>query len=163
VAFGILFALSGAVGPIFGQNLGAKRLDRVRRAYLDAITFSAIVILAMSALLFVLRGPIADVFHAEGLTREIVYLFCGPLSLLFFFNGLIFVANAACNNLGAAFQSTLVNWGRHTIGTLPFAWAGAIWWGAEGVLVGQAVGGILFGLVAAWLAYRVIEKVAARG
>lgn len=163
VAFGILFALSGAVGPIFGQNLGAKRVDRVRRAYLDAILFSAIVIVAMSALLFLSRGWIADVFHAEGLTREIVFLFCGPLSLLFFFNGLIFVANAACNNLGAAFQSTLVNWGRHTIGTLPFAWAGAMWWGAQGALVGQAVGGILFGVLAAWLALRVIARVERQG
>jgi len=39
VAFGILFALSGAVGPIFGQNLGAGRMDRVRRTYTDAILF----------------------------------------------------------------------------------------------------------------------------
>ena len=97
-------------------------------------------------------------FHAEGLARDLVYLFCGPLSLLFFFNGLIFVANATCNNLGAAFQSTLVNWGRHTLGTLPFALWGAQHWGAPGVLVGQAAGGILFGLLAVVLALRVIRR-----
>jgi peptidoglycan/LPS O-acetylase OafA/YrhL len=33
---------------------------------------------------------------------------------------------------------------------------GAIW-GAQGVLVGQAVGGAVFAAVAAWLALRVIE------
>ena len=31
VAFGAVFALTGAVGPIFGQNLGARLMDRVRR------------------------------------------------------------------------------------------------------------------------------------
>ena len=53
---------------------------------------------------------------------------CGPLSLLFFFNGAIFAANALCNNLGAPMQSTVVNWGRHTLGTVPPAlWLGAVW------------------------------------
>ena len=77
---------------------------------------------------------------------------------MFFFNGLIFVANAACNNLGAALQSTAVNWARHTLGTLPFAvWLGAIY-GAEGVLIGQSVGGVVFGLLAIWLAWRVVRQ-----
>ena len=159
VAFGIIFALSGAVGPIIGQNLGAGKMDRVRRTLRESILFSGIVIVVMSAVLFLARGAIADAFHAEGLTRDLIYLFCGPLSLLFFFNGMIFVANAVCNNLGAAMQSTMVNWGRHTIGTVPFAWAFGMWWGAPGVLVGQAVGGILFGVLAVWLALRVVDRV----
>jgi Na+-driven multidrug efflux pump len=163
VAFGIIFALSGAVGPILGQNLGARKMDRVRRAFWDAILFSGLVIVVMSALLFVARPWIAEVFHAEGLTRDLIYLFCGPLSLLFFFNGMIFVANATCNNLGAAMQSTMVNWGRHTIGTVPFAMALGLYWGAEGVLIGQAVGGVLFGVLAVWLALRVIDRVTAQG
>ena len=41
--------------------------------------------------------------------------------------------------------------------SLPFAWAGALWWGAEGVLIGQAAGGILFGLGAVWLAGRLYD------
>ena len=159
VAFGIIFALSGAVGPIIGQNLGAGKMDRVRRTLRESILFSGIVIVVMSAVLFAARGAIADAFHAEGLTRDLIYLFCGPLSLLFFFNGMIFVANAVCNNLGAAMQSTMVNWGRHTIGTVPFALAFGMWWGAPGVLIGQAVGGILFGFLAVWLAMRVVDRV----
>jgi putative MATE family efflux protein len=164
VAFGVIFALSGALGPIIGQNLGAGRMDRVRRAFLDALLFTALVILAVTAVLFALRAPLADLFRAEGLTRDLVFLFCGPLALLWFFNGAIFVGNAVCNNLGRPFWSTLVNWGRHTLGTVPFAiWLGSLW-GAPGVLIGQAVGGVVFGLLAVWLALRAIAapKVAAR-
>lgn len=161
VAFGMIFALSGAIGPIIGQNLGARRMDRVRRGFRDAILFAGLVILVMSALLFLGRGAIADLFRAEGLTRDLVYLFCGPLSLMFFFNALIFVANAACNNLGAAMQSTLVNWGRHTLGTVPFALWGAQVAGPQGVLIGQAFGGVVFGLPAVFLALRVIDRRAA--
>ncbi|MDZ7907392.1 MAG: MATE family efflux transporter [Gemmobacter sp.] len=161
VAFGMIFALSGAIGPIIGQNLGARRMDRVRRGFRDAILFAGLVIAVMSALLFLGRGAIADLFRAEGLTRDLVYLFCGPLSLMFFFNALIFVANAACNNLGAAMQSTLVNWGRHTLGTVPFALWGAQVAGPQGVLIGQAFGGVVFGLLAVFLALRVIDRRAA--
>jgi putative MATE family efflux protein len=162
VALGVIFALSGAIGPIIGQNYGAGRMDRVRRAFLDGLLFTAIVIVLVTVILFVLRAPIADLFHAEGLTRDLVYLFCGPLCLLFFFNGAIFVANAACNNLGRPFTSTLINWGRHTVGTVPFAWWMGSYWGAQGVLIGQAVGGILFGLLAVWLALRMIDATPAR-
>jgi putative MATE family efflux protein len=158
VAFGVIFALSGALGPIIGQNLGAGRMDRVRRAFGDALIFTAAVIVVVSAVLFLLRGPIANLFQAEGLTREIVFLFCGPLALLWFFNGVIFVSNAVCNNLGRPFWSTVVNWGRHTVGTIPLMlWLGSIY-GAQGVLVGQAIGGILFGVMAWWLASRVIDN-----
>ena len=162
VALGVIFALSGAVAPIIGQNYGAGRMDRVRRTFIDALLFTAIVIVGVTAVLFVLRVPIAGMFHAEGLTRDLVYLFCGPICLLFFFNGAIFVANAVCNNLGKPFQSTLINWGRHTIGTVPFAWWLGGYWGAEGVLIGQALGGVVFGVLGAWLALRMIDATPAR-
>jgi putative MATE family efflux protein len=158
VAFGVIFALSGAIGPIIGQNFGAGRMDRVRRTLIDGLIFTGLVIVLVSALLFALRGPIADAFKAEGLTRDLVYLFCGPLALLWFFNGMIFVGNAVCNNLGRPFWSTVVNWGRHTVGTIPLAiWLGG-YWGAQGVLIGQAIGGVVFGLAAVWLALTAIRS-----
>jgi len=158
VAFGVIFALSGALGPIIGQNLGAGRMDRVREAFRAGLIFTAAVILVVAALLFVLRAPIADVFQAQGLTRDIVFLFCGPLALLWFFNGVIFVSNAVCNNLGRPFWSTLVNWGRHTVGAIPLMlWLGSMY-GAPGVLFGQALGGVVFGVLAWWLAMRAIDN-----
>ncbi|MGL5009503.1 MAG: MATE family efflux transporter [Paracoccaceae bacterium] len=158
VAFGVIFALSGAIGPIIGQNIGAGRMDRVRRAFLDGMIFTAVVILSVSLILFLLRAPLADLFRAEGLTRDLVFLFCGPLSLLWFFNGVIFVSNAACNNLGRPFWSTTLNWGRHTLGTIPpMLWLGSIY-GAQGVLVGQALGGVIFAMIAWWMALRAMQN-----
>ena len=93
-----------------------------------------------------------------GVTRDLIFLFCGPLTLLFFFNGVIFVSNAVCNNLGRPFWSTLVNWGRHTVGTIPFILGLGQLYGAPGVLVGQALGGVIFGGIAWWLALRVIAN-----
>lgn len=158
VAFGILFALSGAVGPVIGQNFGARQMDRVRRAFLDGLLFALIVTLLMAGVLFALRGPVADLFGATGQARDLIYLFCGPLALAWYFNGVIFVGNAAFNNLGTPFHSTWINWGRHTLGTIPFVLLGSLWFGAEGVLMGQALGGVIFGALSIWLALRVIAR-----
>lgn len=158
VAFAVIFALSGAIGPVIGQNFGALKLKRVRQAFREGIVFTAIVVAGVTLVLFLLRAPIADLFGARGLARELLYLFCGPLALFFFFNGVLFVANAAFNNMGHPFYSTGLNWGRHTLGTVPFVMAGGALWGAPGVLIGQALGGVVFGGLAAALALRVIAR-----
>ncbi|MCB1359010.1 MAG: MATE family efflux transporter [Maritimibacter sp.] len=160
VAFGVVFALSGAIGPIIGQNFGANRHDRVQGALRDGLLFVAVVVVLISALLFLLRAPIAGLFNAEGIARSLVYLFCGPLALAWFFNGVIFVANASFNNLGHPFYSTWINWGRHTLGTIPFVIAGGALWGAPGVLIGQAAGGVVAAAVALILATRVTRRAA---
>jgi putative MATE family efflux protein len=158
LAFGVLFALSGAVGPILGQNWGAGRYDRMRMTLRDSTLFCALYVLPVWALLVALQGPIIALFGASGLSADLIALFLwisGPMWLTL---GGLFVANAAFNNLGFPLYSTAFNWGRATIGTLPLAMLGAWLGGAQGVLIGVALGGALFGLSALWLAFRVIEQ-----
>ena len=155
VAFAVVFALSGAVGPIVGQNAGANQPDRVRGAIRASLSFVAIYVVIVAALLFLFRGPIAGLFGAEGTTLMLVYLFCGPLALSWIFNGWIFVGNAAFNNLDHPFYSTWINWGRQTLGTWPLVIAGAALYGASGVLIGQAIGGVVFAGISLWLMNRV--------
>jgi hypothetical protein len=51
VAFGSVFALSGAVGPIIGQNLGARDILRVRRTLTDSLFLATIAVIAGAAYL----------------------------------------------------------------------------------------------------------------
>ena len=158
VAFAAIFALSGAIGPIVGQNFGAGRQDRVRGAIRDGLIFTVAVTLAVSLALFLLRPGLAWLFSLDGEALRLVFLFAGPLSLLWFFNGVIFVGNAAFNNLGHPFYSTWINWGRHTVGTLLPILALAPAFGAAGVLVGQSLGGVAFALLSLWLTDRLIRE-----
>lgn len=161
VAFAIIFALSGAVGPIIGQNAGAKNSERVIGAFREALLFTLGVTLVVSLALFLLRTPLEWLFQLQDAptARTLVFLFAGPLSLLWFFNGVIFVANAAFNNLGHPFYSTLTNWGRHTLGTIPLVILFSAWLGAPGVLIGQAVGGVIFAAISILLARRILGSV----
>lgn len=162
VAFGAIFALSGAVGPILGQNYGAGRIDRVQRAFMDALILILAYCAVVWAILFIARDPIVALFEADGDAAGLVILFCTYVAASFIFNGALFVANASFNNLGFATYSTVFNWGKATIGTLPFVWLGAqMEWGgggAQGVLVGQAMGSVVFGLAAVITAYLVMQK-----
>ncbi len=158
VTFAVIFALSGAIGPIIGQNFGARNFDRVRGAIRDGLIFTGVYVALAAVILFLLRDPIAVLFDADGLAKSLIYLFCGPLALAWFFNGAIFVGNAAFNNLGHPFYSTWINWGRNTLGTIPLVTVGAWAFGAPGVLIGQAAGGVIFALVSWWLTARLVTR-----
>jgi Na+-driven multidrug efflux pump len=119
--------------------------------------------MAMATLLWLLLDPLVALFDATGDSLALLTLFCGPLALAFFFNGALFVSNAAFNNMGRPFWSTAINWGRHTLGTIPFVAAGAWAFGAPGVLIGQAVGGVLFAGLSIWMATRLISGHVAAG
>ncbi|MEO0496185.1 MAG: MATE family efflux transporter [Pseudomonadota bacterium] len=157
LAFGAIFALSGAVGPIIGQNYGAGNRPRILAALRDGMIFTMVYVLAVWLILALLREHIATAFDTTGQARELVELFCLVVAGTFFFNGALFVANAAFNNLGYAFYSTLFNWGRATIGVIPFVYFGGLWYGAPGVLVGWGLGAVVFGIVSVLVAFRTMR------
>jgi putative MATE family efflux protein len=162
LAFGAIFALSGSVGPILGQNLGAKKFDRLKRAITDSLVFMLIYCLAMWLLLVLLQGEIVRFFGASGEGADLIRFFCVYVAGTFLFVGFLFVANAGFNNLGFPAWSTFFNWGRATLGTIPFVWFGATKFGAAGVIAGQAAGSIVFGIAAVIVCYIVVGRMAER-
>jgi hypothetical protein len=99
-------------------------------------------------------------FHAQGETAELLTFVCAYGGVLWLFLGAIFVANAAFNNLGFPLLSTLFNWGRATLGTVPFVTIGTTRFGPEGGYVGLIFGSALFGAGAVITAYYVTARLA---
>jgi putative MATE family efflux protein len=153
VAFGLIYSLSGAVGPILAQNLGAGRFDRVRQTLRASLGFMLVAVAAAWLLLALLQGPLTRAFSLEGQAALLLQAFCSWLAAGFFFAGALFVANAAFNNLGHPLWSTGFNWARATVGTIPLAWWGAHYGPVE-VLAGQALGTAVFGALALCIAFR---------
>jgi putative MATE family efflux protein len=160
MAFGVLFAMSAAVGPIMGQNLGAKRIARVRQVLTDCFIVAAIYVVVVSIFLAGAAPFIVKLFGAQGETARLVVFVCTYGGLLWLFLGGIFVANAAFNNLGSPLLSTVFNWGRATLGTIPFVTLGAARFGPEGGYAGLIAGSALFGTAAVFAAYYVTGRLA---
>jgi len=156
LAFAAVFSLSGAVGPILSQNLGAGRLDRVHSAMRNSLVFTLLYCVVMWLLLAVSWQWIVSAFSAENDSAQLIRFFCLFVAGSFIFNGALFVANAAFNNLGFPVYSTMFNWGRATLGIIPFVWYGKQW-GPEGVLAGWGLGGVIFGIVSVIVCFKAIR------
>ena len=161
LAFGAIYALSGSIGPILGQNYGAGNAVRLREAFTQSLLVNVGFTLAAWVLLAIFAVPLADLMHATGEAANLIVLYCRWIAPLFVFMGALFVANAAFNTLGRPQVSTVLNWGRATIGTIiPVKLAGA-YAGAAGILWGFMLGGIVFGVLAVWMCYRMIAQLSA--
>ena len=161
VAFGVIFALSGSVGPILSQNYGARAYDRVSSTMRDALLFTLIYCLSVWLLLALANPWLISVFDAKGDAASLVQVFCLFVAGSYLFNGALFVANAAFNNLGFPIFATIFNWGRATLGIIPFVMVGSQY-GAEGVLIGWGLGAVVFGIGGAATAFYQIKKLPER-
>lgn len=159
VSFGMIFALSGAIGPIVGQNYGAHEFSRVRESLTKALQFCVLYVIGVSLILMLLQEQIVSIFDMRGDSADIIRFFCTYIAVFFIFSGALFVANASFNNLGKPKYSTFFNVGKATIGTIPFVYFGAKWGGVYGVLIGQVLGAIIFAVFGVIAAFRLIEKV----
>ncbi|MCJ2035294.1 MATE family efflux transporter [Methylobacterium sp. J-068] len=162
VAFGGLFAMSGSIGPILGQNWGAGRFDRMRGVLRDGTLVTAAYVLVVWLALALGAGPLTRLFALDGVAAELFAFFCHVSGGVWFFTGLLFLANASFNNLGFPFYSTALNWGRATLGTVPPALLGAHLYGPKGVIAGVGFGSVLFGLTAIVLAFRTVATLERR-
>lgn len=156
LAFGGVYALSGAIGGIFGQNYGAGMMGRVRATYRDSLIFCAVYTLAAWALLFLGRDQFVVVFRLGPDGAAVVDAFVRLAAGGFVFGGALFVANAAFNTLGRPLWSTGFNWFRDGVVLLPLCWALSRALAAPGVIYGQALASVAVGLAAAWWGWRFV-------
>lgn len=162
VVFGGIFALSGAVGPILGQNYGAGRFDRMRSAISSAVIYAFVYCLVLCFCLYQMQDWLVSVFHATQESADLIRFFATFVSFSFFFQSLLFIAIAVFNNLGKPFHSTLLNFGRATLGTWPFIIVFSLFMDAEGILFGQAIGSVIFGCLGFYMAKKYITELEAK-
>jgi putative MATE family efflux protein len=160
VAFGVIFALTGSIGPIIGQNYGARLMGRVRRAITDSFILSIGYVLIAWTILAIAAPAIVYAFDARGVSADYVLFYCRYGVSAWVFLTCLFVANTSFNNLGFPILAMLFNWGRATLGTIPFVTIGARLAGIQGGMLGVAAGCAVFGVGAVAVAYYTTARLA---
>ncbi|WP_299724365.1 MATE family efflux transporter [uncultured Tateyamaria sp.] len=158
LAFGGIFALSGAIGGIFGQNLGAGQYDRLRSTYRDALIFCGVYTLVTWGVLLAVTPLVIDAFGLNGQGADVLRAFTLVGAGAFIFTGGLYVSSAAFNNLGKPGRSTLVGWIKDGVLSWPLAALLASLFGATGVIYGQAAAGALMGGLAALWGWRYVAQ-----
>lgn len=148
----VFYALSGVIGPFFGQNYGAGRVERLNEA-LRVLTFFCLGFgLLLALLLGVFGAEIARLFgdHPEVVSITAAYFMIVPISYGAY--GLVMSVNAAFNGLGRPWPAMVISAGRVFYIYLPLAWLGQHWWGMIGIFIATAFANLALGIWAwCWL------------
>ncbi|GAB5352908.1 MATE family efflux transporter [Qipengyuania sp. 483] len=152
-----LLGLSGSIGAIIGQNWGADRPDRAKRAMYWAGLFCIVYGLATAVVLFAFGDWFADFFTEDA---EVIEEFSRYLAISvwgYAGYGLLIVGNGALNAVDRAPYALAQSAARVFLVMLPFGWVLRSSWGSDSIyaaeLVANVVGGALASLVV-WLLLR---------
>lgn len=159
VAFAGLYGLSGAVGPVASQNMGAEQWTRVRQTLLASGIFVSLYVLPVAVLIFLSKNVLVSVFALENAAADLLRFYCTWIVITYWLFGLQLAANPLFTALRHPGYATISNIGRDLCLGIPLVFAGSALFGAQGVLAGQALGNMLAGVVAfsvaLWLSGRV--------
>lgn len=156
--FAVFFSLTGAAGPIIGQNIGANQPERVMQVLKLGTTIIIAYSLAMWVIFALSCQAIINLYQVDGLAAELIRSFCYYQVPLMAGLGILALSNGVFNNLGKAIYSTYFNGSRATIGTLLCCMIGGHYYGAVGVSVGASVTLAMFGLAAGFTALLLYRK-----
>jgi len=157
----VFYALSGVVGPFFGQNIGAGKYDRLHEAMRVLTIFCLVFGLCIALVLGVFGEAIASLFggHAEVIRITVIYLSIVPISYGAY--GLVMSVNAAFNGLGRPWPAMILSAGRVLYVYLPLAWIGQHYWGMVGIFIATAAANIALGIWAwSWLRQHITQQTA---
>lgn len=155
-------ALSSVMNPFAGQNVGARRMDRVRTAILGSLAFC----LGLGALLAValwFAGPrIAGAFTGDAEVAGVIAAYLATVPVSYGLAGFIAVANSAFNGLNRPGAAVLISAARTMLVNVPVAWLGGRLLGAHGVFLGVCAANLVVGAWAAWWIWRATAPEAKR-
>lgn len=159
VAFAGIYGLSGAVGPVASQNMGAQRWTRVRQTLIASGQFVVLYVLPVALIVFLLRDILVQIFDLEAEAAQLLRFYCTFIVISYILFGLQLAANPLFTALRHPGFATISNIGRDLCLGIPLVFAGSHWFGAQGVLAGQAIANMIAGIlafsIALWLTRRV--------
>ncbi|OMH30799.1 MATE family efflux transporter [Motiliproteus sp. MSK22-1] len=137
------YALSSIVGPFFGQNQGANKIDRLDEAARVILLFCLSWGLFLALVLWLFSRSIVEQFSqsAEIIQVAVTYLSIVPLSYGAY--GLVMSINAAFNGLAKPMPGLLISTSRVLIIYLPLAFLGQWLWELPGLFVGAALANLI--------------------
>lgn len=159
----IIFALSSAIGPIIGQNFGAQKGDRIRKAFNFAGALSIGWGVVISGLFYYVGDYITGVFNTSEdiIAAASSYYWFVPISLGLF--GVRVMGCSLFNATGKPLHSTFLIL-LHLFGYyLPLMLVGAHLLQMEGVYLAMSIANILSGLTTLYIIQRYLEKIEHQG
>lgn len=145
-AFIILMALAVGMGPIIGQNFGAKNFTRVHETLRSAIGFSVLWSIGTAAILFMLAQPIAGIFSTDPIVIYYAAMSFMIIAPSYMFNNLVNGWSSAFNAIGKPQMSLMMTVIRMIVLMIPAVAIGAYIGGVMGVFAAISIVNVITGI-----------------
>ena len=159
VAFSGLYGLSGAVGPVASQNMGASEYHRVRETLVASGKFVALYVIPVAVLMYLSQGKLIQIFSLQGEAAELLSFYATFVVGSYILFGLQLSANPLFTALRHPGYATASNIVRDLLLGIPLIFLLSAEFGSRGVLAGQALANALAGVLAFATAYWMSGKV----
>lgn len=151
-----LLALSGSIGAIVGQNWGAGRPDRSRRAVYWAGAFCLLYGLVTAVALFLTGDWFAQFFTEDPAVIEEFSRYLAIAVWGYAGFGVLIVANGALNAIDKSGLALAQSFARVFLVMLPFGWLLRDSWGAEAIYAAELIANLAGGALAAFVVWRAL-------
>jgi len=158
-----LLGLSGSIGAIVGQNWGAGRPDRARRAMREAGAFCLLYGFALALVLFAAGQWFARFFTDDPAVVAEFDRYLRIAAWGFAGFGLLIVANGALNAVDRASWAMAQSFARVFLIMLPFGWLLRPAWGAPAIYAAELAANVIGGAIAALVVMHALRNFSGRG
>ncbi|MEM7555160.1 MAG: MATE family efflux transporter [Cyanobacteria bacterium P01_A01_bin.84] len=141
-----LVALSASIAPFVGQNWGANKYSRVRRAMQLSFIFSLLWGAIVAVILATSAQWLVSLFNKNPQVIEIAvrYLWIVPLS--YGCAGIIQIASSGFNALGKPIPSVIMTVLRMFVLYIPLAYLGSNFFGENGIFAAASIANLTIGI-----------------
>lgn len=114
-----IVALGFGVAPVAGQNFGARKPERVRRAFQDAAWMAAGAMAALAALCILMPRPLVAFFSSDPAVIDVGVEYLRILAWSFVGSGVTFVSSSTFQALGNSVPPLITSFARIVVVAIP--------------------------------------------
>ena len=141
-------ALAIVIGPFIGQNLGAKKFDRVTSGYKTIELFSLITGLSIALILGIFARPVATIFNKDLEIINNIVLYIRIVPIAYAFQGILRIGSTILNVLNKPFHSATLIIIQIFILYIPLAIIGSKTFGIAGIFGALSLSYMISGILA---------------
>jgi putative MATE family efflux protein len=112
-------ALAFAVGPVAGQNFGARKADRVRQTFRTGAALAAGAMFVLALIVWLAAGPMVGVFSSDPQVIAVGEEYLHIIAFNFVASGIVFVSSSMFQAMGNTIPSLITSGMRLVLSVVP--------------------------------------------
>ena len=147
-ALAFIGSLAIVIGPFIGQNLGAKKFDRVTKGHKTVELFSLVTGIALALILGIFSRPIATIFSKDLEVIDTIVLYIRIVPMAYAFQGILRIGSTILNVLNKPFHSSILILIQIFVLYVPLAILGSKIYGIVGIFGALSLSYVVTGIMA---------------